>query len=320
MNSPGKVSSFSPLKVSKLLGTLLRAGDTQRLLLVVIKVAGVARSFAFGNEGSLHLQKESRAVKVTMRTWRLGLDTDLPLVDSYPVRRLEPLVSFDVVDRVLQIAVTLGQVDLQQIPQQVFEVGAEVGGEAHLFRDIKGLDELVRAKVKVAVAGRTNHLSGHDFLVDLDGLISKERGVTGSHFIHQDAQSPPIHRFVVTLEMGGKGEVTLQHKRRGEGLNACLAEDDFRGQVFRGATQGPGSALHSLGKAKVCHLAADSSVRAGANKSLINETNASDDLLTTALGPMQVRSETLLSNDINYTMAYRCAQNVDLISHVITLE
>lgn len=58
--------------------------------------------------------------------------TRLSLVDGDPVRRGEPLVALDVVDAVLQVAVAFRQIDLQQVPQQVLQVGAEVGGESHL--------------------------------------------------------------------------------------------------------------------------------------------------------------------------------------------
>ena len=33
-----------------------------------------------------------------------------------------------------------------------------------------------------------------------------------------------------------------------------FTEDDFGSEVFGRTTQGPGSALHALSKAKVCHL------------------------------------------------------------------
>ena len=38
----------------------------------------------------------------------------------------------DVVDPVLQVAVPLRQVDLQEVPQEVLQVAAEVRGEANL--------------------------------------------------------------------------------------------------------------------------------------------------------------------------------------------
>lgn len=58
--------------------------------------------------------------------------TGLSLVDGDPVRRGEPLVALDVVDSVLQVAVALCQIHLQQVSQQILQVGAEVGGESHL--------------------------------------------------------------------------------------------------------------------------------------------------------------------------------------------
>ena len=43
------------------------------------------------------------------------------------------------------------------------------------------------------------YLARDNFLIDLDGLVSKERWVAGCHFIDEDSQSPPIHRLVVAL-------------------------------------------------------------------------------------------------------------------------
>ena len=58
--------------------------------------------------------------------------TCLPLVDGDPVGGGEPLVALDVVDAVLQVPVALGQVHLQEVPQHVLQVRAEVGRESHL--------------------------------------------------------------------------------------------------------------------------------------------------------------------------------------------
>lgn len=44
------------LELCKLLGTFLSEGDADLLLLVVVKVAGVAWSFELGDEGSFHLR------------------------------------------------------------------------------------------------------------------------------------------------------------------------------------------------------------------------------------------------------------------------
>lgn len=58
--------------------------------------------------------------------------THLSLVDGDPVCRGEPLVALDVVDAVLQVAVAFCQVHLQQVSEQILQVGAEVRRESHL--------------------------------------------------------------------------------------------------------------------------------------------------------------------------------------------
>lgn len=39
---------------------------------------------------------------------------------------------FDVIDTVLQVAESFGQVYLEQVSQQILQVGAKVGGESYL--------------------------------------------------------------------------------------------------------------------------------------------------------------------------------------------
>lgn len=75
------------------------------------------------------------------------------------------------------------------------------------------------------------HLPRDNLLIDLDGLVSKEGWVAGCHLVDENPQGPPVHSLVV-----------------------AFAQDDLRGQVLRGPTQGPGAAFHTLGKTKVCHL------------------------------------------------------------------
>lgn len=58
----------------------------------------------------------------------------LSLVDCDPVCCGKPFVALDVIDSVLQVAVTFGQIHLQQVSQQIFQVRAEVGGESYLGR------------------------------------------------------------------------------------------------------------------------------------------------------------------------------------------
>lgn len=66
--------------------------------------------------------------------WPVPLGSHLPLVDGDPVRGGKPLVTLDVVDAVLQVPEALGQVHLQQVPQEVLQVGAEVRREPYLCR------------------------------------------------------------------------------------------------------------------------------------------------------------------------------------------
>jgi len=85
----------APLEFSKLLGTLLGAGDPQRLLLVVVEIARIAGTLTPRNERRL----------------------DFLLEDRNPVGGGEPLLVLNIIDARLQIAVALGQVHLQQVAQ-----------------------------------------------------------------------------------------------------------------------------------------------------------------------------------------------------------
>ena len=70
-------------------------------------------------------------------------DTHPLLVDCDPICCCKPLVVLDVVYGVLEIAVPLGQVDLEQIPQQVLQVAAEVRGKPDL-KDKKRIINMIR--------------------------------------------------------------------------------------------------------------------------------------------------------------------------------
>lgn len=61
-----------------------------------------------------------------------GRGTHLPLVDGDPVSRGKPLVVLDVINPILEVPEALGEVHLQEVPQQVLQVRAEVGREPHL--------------------------------------------------------------------------------------------------------------------------------------------------------------------------------------------
>ncbi len=56
----------------------------------------------------------------------------LSLIDGYPIRGGKPFVVFDIIDTIPQVSVALGQVHLQQIPQQIFQIRTEVWGEPYL--------------------------------------------------------------------------------------------------------------------------------------------------------------------------------------------
>ena len=55
------------------------------------------------------------------------------LVDCDPICCGKPFVVLDIVDSVFQVAVPLGEVHLQQVPQQVFQITAEVRGNKAAF-------------------------------------------------------------------------------------------------------------------------------------------------------------------------------------------
>ena len=107
------------LELGKLLGVLLDGGDEQRLFVVLFVLF-------LGQVGRLESSLEH----------------------GRPVEVAEPLVLLDVGHAVLQIADAFGQVDLEQILDEVFEVHAEVRRKAQMAR--------------------------HDLLVDLDWIVGEE--------------------------------------------------------------------------------------------------------------------------------------------------
>lgn len=60
----------------------------------------------------------------------------LPLVDGNPVSCGKPLVVLDIVNPILEVPKAFGEVHLQQVPQQILQVRAEVGWEPHLERGL----------------------------------------------------------------------------------------------------------------------------------------------------------------------------------------
>ncbi|KAL0607182.1 LOW QUALITY PROTEIN: UPF0764 protein C16orf89 [Plecturocebus cupreus] len=131
----------------------------QKLARGVVKVTGIPRACELRDEGSFHLL----------------------LIDGDPVGCSEPLVVLDVADPVPEVPEALGEVHLQQAPQQVLEVRADVGGEPHLPRD--------------------------DLLVDLDGLLGVEGREAHGHLVGEHPQGPPVHGLVVAFtqdDLGGQ--------------------------------------------------------------------------------------------------------------------
>lgn len=63
---------------------------------------------------------------------KLGTEPHLSLVNSNPVSRGKPLVGLYVAHTVLQVPESLCQIHLQQVPQKVLEVRAEVWREPDL--------------------------------------------------------------------------------------------------------------------------------------------------------------------------------------------
>lgn len=46
-----------------------------------------------------------------------------------------------------------------------------------------------------------NYLAGHYLLIYLDRLICKERRISCCHFIYKHTEGPPVHCFVVALQI-----------------------------------------------------------------------------------------------------------------------
>ncbi len=78
----------------------------------------------------------------------------LLLVDGDPVRGREPLVALDVVDPVLEVSVPLGQVDLEEVPEEVLQVAREVRGEADLDKKTHKLIIDITGKERQLATGK----------------------------------------------------------------------------------------------------------------------------------------------------------------------
>lgn len=65
----------------------------------------------------------------------------------------------------------------------------------------------------MGICFHSSHLARHNLFIDLDGLISKKRRVTSSHFIDKNSKCPPVHSFVVALKEQQKDTGLPQHPR-----------------------------------------------------------------------------------------------------------
>lgn len=57
----------------------------------------------------------------------------LLLVNSNPIGGGEPLVVLDVIDSILEVAISLGEVNLEKIAKKILQVATEVRGKPNLF-------------------------------------------------------------------------------------------------------------------------------------------------------------------------------------------
>ena len=74
-------------------------------------------------------------------------------------------------------------------------------------------------------------LALQDILVNSHRIIITERIYTDEHFVDENAQAPPIHRFSVTL-----------------------LQENLRSEVLRRSAQGVCLAVYELREAEVCQL------------------------------------------------------------------
>ena len=100
-------------------------------------------------------------------------------------------MSFNIFSSILHVSQSLGPVGHQELLDQILRHGVDMPGPVDL--------------------------STQDLLVDPERIVVKEGRIAGQHLVYEDAQSPPVHRLVVTLGL-----------------------DDLRSQILRGPAQCPG--------------------------------------------------------------------------------
>ena len=143
----------------------------------------------------------------------------LSLVDCDPVCCGKPFVALDVIDSILQVAITFCQIHLQQVSQQILQIRAEVGWKSHLEIEenwfcktsSKGFYESIRTTNPfknyrqethnhAEISSHSCYLPRHNLLINLNRLICKEWRVASCHFIDEDSKGPPVHSFVIALK------------------------------------------------------------------------------------------------------------------------
>lgn len=113
----------------------------------------------------------------------------LALVNGDPIDGGEPFVVLDVRNSIFQVAKAFGQINLEQVLQQVLQLIGEMRWKFDLI-----LYSLTSYKQFVIYLSRDN------LLIDLNWLICKEWRIASCHFVDQHTQGPPIDCFVVTLD------------------------------------------------------------------------------------------------------------------------
>ena len=130
-------------------------------------------------------------------------------------------MSFNVLSAVLHVAEPLGPVLHKELLDQVLRHGVDVPGPVDL--------------------------AAEDLLVDPEGVVVKEGRISSQHLVDEYAEGPPVHRLVVTLREGLE-ILSLSS------TTPYLGLDDLRGEVLRGAAEGPGPVTDPLGEPEVCDL------------------------------------------------------------------
>ena len=93
---------------------------------------------------------------------------------------------------------------LKKVLQQISQLSAEVRRKPNLEKrnmDISQIWILHKGELAIhELIAPWPYPSGDDFFVDLNGLVCEKGRIAGGHFVHEDAEGPPIHGLVITLK------------------------------------------------------------------------------------------------------------------------